>query len=202
MFDHGVINKLMKKTISRLCLGFFLLYGMQSCQKSSSGNSGAASGKGMVTTVAGNGVSGYKDGSDSTAEFTAPWGVAVDNQNNIYVADYSNNMIRKISLTGYIISPSLPLGLIFNGTTGTISGTPKQTLAATNYTITAYNASGSSTTTISIEVRQPGALFMANSLQEMPIETGEPNVKKVLSPNGGETWAAGVLRRWPCRFRA
>jgi sugar lactone lactonase YvrE len=39
---------------------------------------------------------GYKDGAGSTAQFNNPQSVAVDKQGNVYVADYGNNMIRKI----------------------------------------------------------------------------------------------------------
>ncbi|EMI64118.1 putative Ig domain-containing protein [Leptospira noguchii] len=46
----------------------------------------------------------------------------------------------------------LPAGLGINGTTCAISGTPTTTQAATNYTITASNAYGSTNTTISIAV--------------------------------------------------
>ncbi|EKR73878.1 PF07603 family protein [Leptospira noguchii str. 2006001870] len=46
----------------------------------------------------------------------------------------------------------LPAGLGINGTTCAISGTPTTTQAATNYTITASNAYGNTSTTISIAV--------------------------------------------------
>lgn len=39
---------------------------------------------------------GYKDGSGATAQFNNPQSVAVDRQGNVYVADYGNNVIRKI----------------------------------------------------------------------------------------------------------
>ena len=55
-------------------------------------------------------------------------------------------------VTGYTISAAQPAGLIFTGTTGTISGTPTTVSAATNYTITGWNVSGSSSTVVSIAV--------------------------------------------------
>src|SRR5580698_8443061 len=43
----------------------------------------------------------------------------------------------------YTVSPALPGGLIINGTTGIITGTPTVASPATNYTVTTSNADGS-----------------------------------------------------------
>lgn len=51
---------------------------------------------GLVKTLAGSGVQGAADGAGSVAEFSIPRGVAIDGLGNIYIADYSNNTIRKI----------------------------------------------------------------------------------------------------------
>lgn len=53
--------------------------------------------------------------------------------------------------TGWTISPALPAGLGFTSSTGRISGTPTTAFSATTFTVTATNAGGSSSTTISIE---------------------------------------------------
>ena len=53
---------------------------------------------GAVTTFAGStGLQGTNDGVGSTARFTAPMSIAVDNSNNLYVADQGGNTIRKIT---------------------------------------------------------------------------------------------------------
>jgi sugar lactone lactonase YvrE len=57
---------------------------------------------GVVSTIAGNGIVGFLDSNASVAEFNEPSSVAVDLQGNIYVADLSNNRIRKISVTGMV----------------------------------------------------------------------------------------------------
>ena len=51
----------------------------------------------MVTTVAGDGMPGFKDGPVTTAQFKMPMDVAVDQEGTIYVADAFNRRIRKIS---------------------------------------------------------------------------------------------------------
>ena len=55
---------------------------------------------GVITTVAGNGQSGYSgDGGPATqAGLYRPSGVAIDSAGNIYIVDFYNDRIRKISL--------------------------------------------------------------------------------------------------------
>ncbi len=59
---------------------------------------------GIITTVAGNGTTGYSgDGSLATsAQFSFPVGVAVDAAGNLYVADEANSRIRKVTASGFI----------------------------------------------------------------------------------------------------
>lgn len=108
---------------------------------------------GVVTTLAGiTGFSGSNDGIGTAARFGGPSGLGIDANGNLYVADVMNATIRKISTTGYSIDKPLPAGLIFDPTTGKITGTPTAISPATDYTITAYNTNGSSATTINIQV--------------------------------------------------
>jgi len=72
---------------------------------------------GIVTTVAGSGVVGYVDAPDTTASFSYPSGVAIDSAGNVYVADWDNNAIRKISPAG-VVSTFDGLYTLFNSPHG------------------------------------------------------------------------------------
>jgi hypothetical protein len=53
---------------------------------------------GMVTTFAGSDQHGASNGAIKEASFYQPYGIASDQNGNLYVADYQNNLIRKIVL--------------------------------------------------------------------------------------------------------
>jgi sugar lactone lactonase YvrE len=57
---------------------------------------------GSVTTLAGTGVAGFADGPAASAQFNSPTGVYADDLGNVYVADFLNHRIRKISNTGSV----------------------------------------------------------------------------------------------------
>ncbi|RYE22199.1 MAG: hypothetical protein EOP51_13840, partial [Sphingobacteriales bacterium] len=83
----------------------------------------------------------------------APTGLAIDNKGKLYVAEFVISYISYFNPTGgYHLSPTLPQGLLFNDTTGVISGTPILESPAKSYTVTAYNEFGSGQATINIKV--------------------------------------------------
>src|SRR5580698_3665255 len=57
---------------------------------------------GIITTVAGSGTAGYMDGPALSAEFDTPYGIAIDADGNLYVADTVNGVVRKVSLAGVV----------------------------------------------------------------------------------------------------
>ena len=57
---------------------------------------------GVVSTFAGSGVIGSTDTTGIAASFNYPTGVCIDSTGNVYVADYNNHKIRKISPTGEV----------------------------------------------------------------------------------------------------
>ena len=57
---------------------------------------------GLVTTLAGDGTPGDRDGKTIEARFNGPCGVAVDAQGNVYVADTYNDRIRQITPDGQV----------------------------------------------------------------------------------------------------
>jgi len=115
---------------------------------------------GIITTVAGNGTWGYTgdNGIATSANLNNPKGLAVDSNGNIYIADTTNNCIRKVTAATGIITT-----VVGNGTNG-YSG---DTGAATGANLS--NPSG-------VAVDSAGNIFIADTnnscIREVVVSTG------------------------------
>ena len=119
---------------------------------------------GVVTTLAGSsGQTGSTDGTNSTALFKNPSGVAVDSAGNVYVADTGNSTIRKVSSGGVVTTLAGS-----SGQTGSTDGT--------NSTALFKNPSG-------VAVDSAGNVYVA--------DTGNKTVRQVTS-SGVVTTLAGA----------
>ncbi|MGZ5446231.1 MAG: NHL repeat-containing protein [Thermoanaerobaculia bacterium] len=68
---------------------------------------------GSVSTFAGSGIPGWFDGTAASSRFRSPSGIAVDAARNVYVTDFGNNAVRKITratgMVSTIVSPTAGL---------------------------------------------------------------------------------------------
>jgi sugar lactone lactonase YvrE len=93
---------------------------------------------GVVTTLAGNGTAGDVNGTGSAARFNEPIGIAVNSAGVLYVADYINQKIKKVTPAGVVTTYQniLAFGLAIDA---------QDNLYATgyyNHYIYKYNSSG------------------------------------------------------------
>ena len=86
---------------------------------------------GIITTIAGNGAPGYSGdaGPATNASLYYPNAVSTDGNENVYIADEYNNVIRKVTTSGIIYT------VVGNGTPG-FSGDGGQASAAQLFIVT------------------------------------------------------------------
>ncbi len=124
----------------------------------------------------------------SIAVLVAPSGFSYAVNPTQYVANTvinPNIPIINGTVATYSVSPALPPGLSINSTTGIISGTPSTQIALANYVVTATNAAGSATITLTIGVSPPVALSHNPALQAFRFDISKSNSLQLPMPQGG-----------------
>jgi len=125
------------------------------------------SASGIITTVAGNGTAGFSgDGFPATsASLNGPHGVFLDASGNLFIADYSNNRIRKVSavsapistqgiaITSLSTTSPIPLTPLYLGTSGIDAASP--------ITVQFSNGSGFAVTQKTIRAATDGTVVVA-----------------------------------------
>jgi len=96
-----------------------------------------------------------------TPALTAPANLTYGTTHAMYAVDVAISPNVPTSsggaIEGYRVTPTLPTGLALAGMTGVISGAPTVLQAAADYVVTAENAAGATSATISIEVKELAA---------------------------------------------
>ncbi|OFV92099.1 MAG: hypothetical protein A3H95_05125 [Acidobacteria bacterium RIFCSPLOWO2_02_FULL_64_15] len=78
---------------------------------------------GVVTTFAGSGSAGATDATGIAAQFNFPYGLTVDGAGNVYVADYGNHAVRKITPAGVVTTYAGLAGPANSGDSDSTDGT-------------------------------------------------------------------------------
>jgi uncharacterized protein (TIGR03437 family) len=142
---------------------------------------------GIITTVAGNGDFSFSgDGGPATsAALAQPTGVAVDASGNLFIVDFENNRIRKVSANGIIST------VAGNGTQGFSGDGGPATSAELNYSSTvAVDASGNLfiADTYNNRIRKVSASGIISTV------AGDGTPSYVFSGDGGPAIAAALNR--------
>lgn len=72
----------------------------------------------LVSTFAGTGMAGITNGSATTAQFYNPTYLTIDKSDNLYVSDYFNHAIRKITPSGVVSTVTISTPLLVRFPTG------------------------------------------------------------------------------------
>ena len=98
---------------------------------------------------------------------------------------------------GFSVTPSLPDGLNFDTSTGTIAGTPTTITPKATYVVTATNAGGSATASLSITVNDVPPANLSYSLNPATYFKDVPIAPNVPSTTGGAVVSYSISANLP-----
>lgn len=133
---------------------------------------------GYISTIAGYGVAGSGgDGGPATnARLDLPMGIAVDSQGNVYISDYENNYVRKVSVNTQTISAYAGYQYTYSNP-GTYSG---DNIAATSAELSSP---------LGLAIDSSGNLFIADSAnQRIRAVYASGSIPNVSSPIAGRIY--------------
>jgi len=136
---------------------------------------------GIISTVAGNGTAGFSgDGGNATsAEIEFPYGVALDAAGSLYIADGSNNRIRKVTCSVPTLSVTASAGTVCAGQAATLTASGASTylwnISATSHTIV---VTPTATTTYTVT----GTMGVCMSIQTITVNANPLPTVTVNSP--------------------
>ena len=116
---------------------------------------------------------------------------------NVAIAGYTITSTGG-TIASYAISPAAPTGLTFSTSTGLLTGTPTTVQAATAYTITATNATGTATATFTLTVTA-AATCAAGGVCAVG-DTGPGGGKVFYVQAAGGTFACGATLASTCKY--
>ncbi len=175
--------------------------------------------QGEVSTYAGRGIKGSDNGSATVASFNFPTAIAIDNNGNLYVADQSNHLIRKISTTGNVTtiagsgaaghtngtgtaaSFDMPYGIVVDpaGTTlyvGDYNNSIIRKIELSTLNVTDFAGNGSSTSEDGVGaaagIPKPGGLYLDNNGNLYVTERGGGKIRKI-TPSASVSTIGGNL---------
>jgi len=129
--------------------------------------------QGVVTTLAGGGSGGYVNGVGTAARFNHPTGVAVDASGNVFVSDYYNSVIRKITPAGVVTT------FAGSGIRGTSDG---------------VGANARFYMPVSVAIDISGNLYVTDQFSHLIRKISPAGVVSTIAGNGGPGRVDGVRR--------
>jgi len=125
---------------------------------------------GVTSTLAGSGAAGNTDGGPAAASFNSPYGVGVDANGNVFVADQFNDRIRQVTPDGVVST-------LAGSTTGFLDAAPA---------LSKFNLPNG------VAVDPSGNVFIADALNHRIREIGSFTLVSTVAGNGSATFSNGT----------